>query len=160
MKTCTKCKVEKSTAEFHKHVRRRDGLCPRCKQCTNEDNAQWRNANPEKFNAANKAYQKANPEKYGRYKSEYQKANPKRYAKYAERYRTDNPEKVAAHTEVNNAIKSGVLEKPRVCTLNNSRCNGRLEAHHSDYRKPLDVLWLCKVHHTAWHRFLEVECKH
>lgn len=29
----------------------------------------------------------------------------------------------------------------------------RVEAHHSDYSKPLDVDWLCKEHHALWHRY-------
>jgi hypothetical protein len=28
----------------------------------------------------------------------------------------------------------------------------KVEAHHDDYDKPLDVRWLCKAHHTDVHR--------
>jgi hypothetical protein len=28
----------------------------------------------------------------------------------------------------------------------------RAEAHHPDYSKPLDVIWLCKTHHAQAHR--------
>lgn len=25
------------------------------------------------------------------------------------------------------------------------------EMHHEDYEKPLEVVWLCREHHLAWH---------
>jgi hypothetical protein len=25
--------------------------------------------------------------------------------------------------------------------------------HHLDYDHPLDVMWLCRAHHAAWHRY-------
>lgn len=30
--------------------------------------------------------------------------------------------------------------------------NAKVEAHHPDYSKPLDVIWLCKKHHGEIHR--------
>jgi len=30
-------------------------------------------------------------------------------------------------------------------------CNGRLEAHHEDYNKPLEVMWFCQKHHKLHH---------
>ena len=40
--------------------------------------------------------------------------------------------------------------KPTVC----SQCGveGRIEAHHPDYSKPLEVVWLCRIHHVEAHR--------
>lgn len=38
---------------------------------------------------------------------------------------------------------------PEPCAVCGS---GRTDAHHDDYRKPLVVRWLCRSHHTLWHR--------
>lgn len=62
---------------------------------------------------------------------------------YLERY----PLKRAAHIATGNAIRDGRLVR-QPCEV----CGSRAEAHHDDYSKPLDVRWLCKTHHTAWHR--------
>lgn len=46
---------------------------------------------------------------------------------------------------VASAIKKGII-KPCVCW-----CGKKAEAHHEDYSKPLDVVWLCKKHHMERH---------
>ena len=30
------------------------------------------------------------------------------------------------------------------------------EAHHRDYEKPLEVVWLCPEHHRIWHRLVKI----
>jgi len=57
------------------------------------------------------------------------------------------PEKVKARQIVHNAIQSGKLvRKPcEVCGDDNT------QAHHEDYNKPLDVIWLCPKHHRKKH---------
>lgn len=59
-----------------------------------------------------------------------------------------NPIKKAAHTATCNAIRTGrLIRQPcEVCG------ESRVEAHHDDYTKPLDVRWLCVAHHVEWHR--------
>src|ERR1700681_4210592 len=38
--------------------------------------------------------------------------------------------------------------KPQPCEI----CEAfPTEAHHDNYDKPLEVRWLCKVHHNEWH---------
>ena len=49
------------------------------------------------------------------------------------------------------ALKSGFLVKPKKC----GNCGAekeRIEGHHDDYAKPLEVRWLCPKCHKAWHR--------
>ena len=58
-----------------------------------------------------------------------------------------NPEKRKAQTKVGNAIRDKKLFK-QPC----EKCgNEKVEAHHDDYSKPLDVRWLCKKHHVEHH---------
>ena len=54
-----------------------------------------------------------------------------------------------AKQHVASAIKKGEIEKPKTC----SRCGKerRLDGHHPDYRKPLDVIWLCRLCHRHLH---------
>jgi len=35
----------------------------------------------------------------------------------------------------------------------------KVEAHHTDYTKPLDVIWLCKFHHLMEHNMIKDESK-
>lgn len=59
-----------------------------------------------------------------------------------------HPEKRAAHKAVEYALKRGGLVKAtcEVCAAE------RVEAHHIDYSKPLEVRWLCRSHHIEAHR--------
>jgi hypothetical protein len=64
------------------------------------------------------------------------------------RYRAKYPEKYTAHQLVTNAIRRGELSK-EPCMVCETRLS--VEAHHSDYQKPLDVIWLCKACHLETH---------
>lgn len=59
-------------------------------------------------------------------------------------WRKRNPEKSRAQRSVFVAIRNKSLtRKPcKICGLEKS------EAHHEDYSKPLEVIWLCKRHHA------------
>jgi len=60
-------------------------------------------------------------------------------------------EKARARQQVKEALRRSAIKKPSVCT----RCKGsgaRLEAHHGDYSKPLEVEWLCVLCHKEEHR--------
>ena len=58
-----------------------------------------------------------------------------------------NPEKQSARSKVNYEISMGRLfRKP--CEVCGEK---RVHAHHSDYRKPLLINWLCITHHRQIH---------
>lgn len=65
------------------------------------------------------------------------------------RYMDANPEKIKAHYMLNNAIKAGAIVPWSVCAIWD--CAVKPEAHHPDYDRPLDVVWLCRLHHKQAH---------
>jgi len=71
-------------------------------------------------------------------------------ARHNEKY----PEKVEARAQMARAIKSGKLVRGpcEVCGIEHGaqREDGtrvQVQGHHDDYRQPLQVRWLCGVHH-------------
>lgn len=66
----------------------------------------------------------------------------------AQRWAEKQPLEVRrAHKAVATALRAGRLQR-KPCEV----CGAtEVHAHHDDYRKPLDVRWLCPVHHRAEH---------
>jgi hypothetical protein len=66
------------------------------------------------------------------------------------------PLKKAANAAVYNALKNGTLirGKCEACAKKNQETKSyyRVLAHHCDYSKPLDVMWLCVACHIEWHK--------
>jgi hypothetical protein len=60
---------------------------------------------------------------------------------------------VRAADAVYQALKRGKLVRPSSCEW----CGGtnrKIQAHHEDYSKPLEVIWLCIPCHSARHGML------
>jgi hypothetical protein len=55
-----------------------------------------------------------------------------------------------ARAQAQYAMKTGRLER-KPCEVCGDK---RVEGHHDDYNKPLDVRWLCRKHHSEAHREL------
>lgn len=62
-----------------------------------------------------------------------------------------NAKKRWATNAVNNAIRDGHIVKPDFCS-ECGKTDCRIEGHHCDYNRPLDVIWLCSACHKAWHK--------
>jgi hypothetical protein len=136
VKTCFKCGVEKPITGFYAHPYMKDGRLNKCKECTKRDVRKNYRDNIEHF----REYERQ------RFKDPERKKFIRRYAlKRKEKY----PEKHHARNAVNNAVRGGRLERPDTCE--NCGNTGRIEAHHTDYSKPLDVKWLCVICHRAEH---------
>jgi ribosomal protein S27AE len=73
-----------------------------------------------------------------------------RARKYNREWKQQNREKVHAHDLLNRAVRVGAVKKPRNCQRC-GRLGKRLNGHHKDYAKPLEVEWLCGACHLAEH---------
>ena len=134
-KTCFKCGKEKDLSEFYKHSQMKDGHLGKCKECTKND--------------VTIHYHK-NISKMAIYERERTKRIERKINKaiYQARRREIYPDVFIANGAVNNAIRYGRMVRPAGCSI----CGyEKIEAHHSDYSKPLDVVWLCRKHHLAEH---------
>ena len=134
VKTCFKCNVEKPVTDFYVHPQMGDGRLGKCKQCTKQD--------------VSENYRK-NISHYVEYeKNRYRE--PKRRAaaaRYLQGIRERNPQKAIAWDATSNAIRDRRLAS-QPCEVCGS---AKVEAHHDDYSKPLEVRWLCRMHHLVHH---------
>ncbi len=59
--------------------------------------------------------------------------------------------KQRAQNVARSAVYKGILKKPDGCSLCGRRGKNKIEMHHEDYSKPLEVVWLCHRCHTRAH---------
>lgn len=143
-KECFKCKTVKPLTEFYKHPAMADGHLNKCKECNKNDSTKHRNQNLEKVRAYDRERGKI-PERI--------KAN----TEIMRAWREEDHRRQYAHGKVSRAIKSGKLVRSPCI-----RCGEpKSLAHHEDYDKPLDVMWLCQPCHKQRHKeLLKMEKKH
>lgn len=153
MKTCTRCKELKQFDQFGPDTRVKDGRRSACRACVAAYNR--------KKYAASKEYRERSKAKA----TNWAKENPERTKEIRNEHGRKNYEKRKEHYSIvfeatkrlNNAVRDGKIIKPEVCCIDSQQCRGRLEAHHDDYSKPLDVIWFCTAHHKQWHKLFVPE---
>lgn len=129
-KQCFKCHTVKPITAFYKHPKMADGHLGKCKECTKRDVV---------ANYYDRHEQKC---AYDRERNQ----RPERKAMAGEYSKRANHDKQKARFAVSNAVRDGRLAR-KPC----EKCGrtDRVQAHHHDYSKPLDVEWLCFVCHRV-----------
>lgn len=117
--------------------------------------AEYRAANREKLLEKKREYFRANrdPEKEKIKYKKWLENNKEKKAIYDREKRKANPEIFKARDAVKHAIRDGKMIRGSCSVCGNKKT----EAHHPDYSKPLEVVWLCKKHHGELHR-ITVDC--
>jgi len=149
MKNCSKCGEEKSFEMFYKNPDSKDGYRGYCKVCCEaisrvHDSTEHRKIQNQ---LSNKKYRESDAGRIAN--SNYIRSN--RGKELRRKYYQASKHKVKAHGIVAKAIKNGELIR-QACGV----CgNEKVHAHHEDYDKPLDVVWLCHKHHMKLHATLK-----
>lgn len=134
MRTCKRCGVAKDITEFYHH---RGYPAAKCKPCCRESVKENYRKNIDHY----RDYEKR------RFKSLYRK---QKMLEYQRNRRKRDPEKNKARSVLWREIRKGSVVPPKACSMCNA--TGRIEAHHHDYSKPLDVIWVCfKCHREKCH---------
>jgi len=139
-KECFKCKTIKPLSEFYKHSAMGDGHLNKCKECTKNDATTHRNKNLEKIRAYDKARSK-------------EPHRAKLALEVNRAWRAEDTRRAKAHDAVTRAVRKGLLVR---CPC--IRCGEQKSlAHHEDYDKPLEVMWLCQPCHKQRHKEMKLE---
>lgn len=170
MKKCRKCGIEKMLSEFPKHKSLKDGHRAQCIACYRVKRDAWEKDNHEKKLQLRTEYRERNREKIRLSDQTMYASNPEKHRqrmrksvdKYLgskgketrKKHREENPELYEAWKQYQSAIKKGILIRPESCQICGKNCS-RIEGHHSDYSKPLDVIWVCKTCHRHIHRKID-----
>lgn len=135
-KQCFKCGRVLDIEDFYTHPRMKDGHLGKCKECTKHDSFIRSRQKSDQI----REYEKA------RSQTEKRKQNRRIYVA---KYKKEHPERIAINLRVSRAIKSGKIIKPECCSICGKR--GQTVAHHHDYSKPLDVIFVCQSCHKRIH---------
>jgi hypothetical protein len=148
MRTCKVCYAKKPIDDFQLYKAKGwEGRRRTCRSCWN---AKWTPV----VATHNKKYYHENKNGYAdkakARATECHKKDHKSHCKRNQNYAERHPEKHAAKLVVAKAIRQGTLVR-----LSCQVCGSQpAQAHHDDYNKQLDVIWLCRSHHGERHRLL------
>lgn len=139
-KTCTKCKNELDLESFFNDKTRKSGKHPWCKKCIylaeRESKKIWEKNNKERCKRVRKKWRENNKERH----LELQRNGQKRWE---EKY----PEKRRAYS-----LTQKYREKIKKDHCEDCGSDEYLHMHHEDYKKPLEVITLCRNCHVKVHR--------
>ena len=136
-KKCSGCGEVKAKTEFYKNTTRKDGLRGRCKLCADMATRKWEKENRTRYNETQKLCARKNRQLKREQFSAHRAKNRKKY-----------PEKAKAQSIITCLIQKGEITKLPCAVCGKTK----VEAHHPDYSKPYDVIWLCRYDHLQKHK--------
>jgi len=150
-KTCRQCNVPKPLNQFYEHPQMADGHLNKCIVCVKARVKARALADPER--ERRECREKMRRPKYRALNKAWLAANPERAQAIQDRWLEKNYDKRKAEWTFRNAVRDGKVITGSCCQ-HESGCTvtENLEGHHPDYSKPLEVVWLCTMHHGETRR--------
>jgi hypothetical protein len=144
-KCCRTCKAEKALDQFTKHRLAKDGHRHDCKDCVAAGRAKRQQRTPEQLRAERERRRKPH----------------RRVAcdLAAKAWYQRNREARAAQSEVRRELRKGRITRPSACQAVACNTGGSLHAHHNNYARAREVVWLCAGHHRRLHNGHRVKLK-
>ncbi len=134
-KACRKCGETDPIEKFRVNATMADGHSNHCRPCEAE--------------TARKRYYQNSEHVKARVKARYATLTREQRQALGKRRLIRNAHKRKAHGQVNRALRRGDIQRKDTC----EHCADPAEhAHHEDYARPLDVIWLCRKCHGLVHR--------
>ena len=127
---CRKCQLKAKRKDWHLEMSN-----PLSRKAKAEKSRAYRQVNPARCREICYAWRAANVGKTLQSRRISQK-----------KYRQQNPKKMWCHHAVHRAVKSGRIKRQ------DCWCGKEAQAHHEDYNKPYEIIWLCPMHHSELHR--------
>ncbi len=157
-KTCSTCKEIKSIACFYKQPKGLYGRTGSCKECRKKTSNNWAEKNKDRKNLLERErkrdrkqycekWRKENPN----YFKEYYKQNREIRLECNRRFWENNPERYESWKIYQRARSNRILINPGQCQMCGTK-EMKIQAHHFDYSKPLEVCWVCIECHKDVHR--------
>ena len=148
MKTCIRCKKEKTISSFYKHKKMKDGHLNKCIECCIECEKIRRAENIEEIRAYDRLRGSLPHRQEANRIRQKTEIGQQWHREASKRYKEKYKNRAAARYILGNAVRDGKIKR-LPCQLCGDE---KSEGHHPDYDRPLDVVWLCTAHHKAAHK--------
>lgn len=151
---CRKCHKIKSTSQFYRRPANTSGYRYYCKECTRKLQVGYDAARKEeKLRARYIRWDRMTWAEKDQYRARrrpiqrrWRRRNPEKWNAYQKKY--DETAKGRARYILAQAVLGGVIRKPSRCAdCNTVFPRRKIQGHHPDHSKPLDVIWCCPTCH-------------
>lgn len=116
---------------------------------TKQEAAEYYLRNKEDIKRKTREYRAANRELVRKRERERYLKNKEAKREYHRQYRASRKKECAARAAVSHEVRMGRMVAPDTCSK--CGCEAKLDGHHEDYDRPLDVIWLCRPCHVSHH---------